>query len=277
MNAKQQAAVQDASNALQASGMNATQALQAAIANQNASLTVGTQNLNASQQTQGLNANLSAQAQLANMNATQQASVQNAANALQASGMNATNAMNAAIANQNSTNANNQLKTTQAGQAAQYGLASDQLNTQNAQFGAQYGLNALNAGVQAYTGQANIANQGFANQIAGINVQNTLGQQAQQTQQNVDTAAYNEWLNQRNYPMALTTGALSALQGTGTSSTSNLYSAGPTTAQNLIGASAGIMAGNSILNPPAKTSAGGGLIKPSRTSGLLELALAKMH
>lgn len=169
LNAQQQAAVQNAANQLQASGMSAQQAMQAALANQQAGLTVGSQNLNAQQQ----------------------AAVQNAANQLQASGMSAQQAMQAALANQGvqqQTNLANQAMQGQYGQAgAQLGMQAAGLtqNVGQAQLGAanqqgQLGLQAANQYGQMAGQQAGLANQyaNIASQQAGI-----LGQQSQLQQQ----------------------------------------------------------------------------------------------
>jgi hypothetical protein len=137
LNAQQQAAVQNAANQLQASGMSAQQAMQAALANQQAGLTVGSQNLTAQQQ----------------------ANVQNAANQLQASGMNAQQAMQAALANQ-------QAGLTVGGQNLSANLGVQQL-------GAQTGLQTSLANLSAQQ-QANVQNQASQLQTQGMNAQQAL-------------------------------------------------------------------------------------------------------
>jgi hypothetical protein len=137
LTAQQQAAVQNAANQLQASGMNAQQAMQAALANQQAGLTVGGQNLTAQQQ----------------------ANVQNVANQLQASGMNAQQAMQAALANQ------------QAGLTVGQQNLSANLGVQ--QLGAQTGVQTALANLSAEQ-QANVQNQAAQLQTQGMNAQQAM-------------------------------------------------------------------------------------------------------
>jgi hypothetical protein len=71
--------------------------------------------------------------------------------------------------------------------------------------------NAINAG----TAMQNIGTQGTGNQLAGINAENTLGQQNQAYNQSNLNLAYQDFLQQQQYPMTMAAdmqGALSGIQ-----------------------------------------------------------------
>lgn len=102
---------------------------------------------------------------------------------------------------------------TAAQQAAQYGLAGQQATEASKQFGAQYGLDALSRQLQAAQaqgalGQAELkAQQDILTQLA----------QAGAAQRAIEgegiTADYNEFLQQRDYPMKMLQFQQSMLQG----------------------------------------------------------------
>lgn len=159
-------------------GTEQQRALQAALANQQAGLQVGGQNLQALLGVQQLGAGQNLQAQLANqqmLQAAQQAAEQSrqfgAGQGLQAAGL-----------------------------GAQYGQAAQQLGEQSRQFGANLGMQGLTTGLQA-AGQLGQLGQTQYGQEMGINqLLNQYGQQQQALQQQGLSQAYQDFLNQQNYP-----------------------------------------------------------------------------
>ena len=160
------------------SGTEQQRALQAALANQQAGLQVGGQNLQALLGVQQLGAGQNLQAQLANqqmLQSAQQAAEQSrqfgAGQGLQAAGL-----------------------------GAQYGQAAEQLGEQSRQFGANLGMQGLTTGLQA-AGQLGQLGQTQYGQEMGINqLLNQYGQQQQALQQQGLSQAYQDFLNQQNYP-----------------------------------------------------------------------------
>ena len=159
-------------------GTEQQRALQAALANQQAGLQVGGQNLQALLGVQQLGAGQNLQAQLANqqmLQSAQQAAEQSrqfgAGQGLQAAGL-----------------------------GAQYGQAAEQLGEQSRQFGANLGMQGLTTGLQA-AGQLGQLGQTQYGQEMGINqLLNQYGQQQQALQQQGLSQAYQDFLNQQNYP-----------------------------------------------------------------------------
>jgi hypothetical protein len=178
LNNQQQANVQNQAAQLQAQGMNATQALQAALANQQAGLSTGQQNLAAQLGVQQLGAGQDLQSQLANQQMLQ--SAQQAAE--QSRQFGAGQAMTAAQ------------------QRAQYGLAGQQLGEQSRQYGAGLGMQGAGIGLQAAGALGNLGQTQYG-QMMGINqLQNQYGAQQQALQQQGLSQAYQDFLNQQNYP-----------------------------------------------------------------------------
>ena len=159
-------------------GTEQQRALQAALANQQAGLQVGGQNLQALLGVQQLGAGQNLQAQLANqqmLQSAQQAAEQSrqfgAGQGLQAAGL-----------------------------GAQYGQAAEQLGEQSRQFGANLGMQGLTTGLQA-AGQLGQLGQTQYGQEMGINqLLNQYGTQQQALQQQGLSQAYQDFLNQQNYP-----------------------------------------------------------------------------
>lgn len=115
---------------------------------------------------------------------------------------------------------------------ANIGNTAGQLNSAGAQ-----------TAIQAGGALSNVNSQGTANNISAINAQNTLGQQAQgQTQANLNLA-YQDFLNQKNDPLAKASAMQGALAGVTVPTTTTNY-----------GASNGTPA--TISNSPLVTAAG---------------------
>ena len=165
----------------QAQGLYGTEAqrqLDAQRANQAAGLTTGGQNLAAMLGVQQLGAGQNLQAQLANqqmLQAAQQAREQSRQFGY-GQGM------------------------TGAQLAAQYGLAGQQLGEQSRQYGAGYGMQGLGTALQAAGQLGNLGQQEFGQQKDIIGLQSQLGGQQQALQQQGLSQAYQDFLNQQNYP-----------------------------------------------------------------------------
>jgi hypothetical protein len=203
LSSQQQAAVQNQAAQNQAMGMNAQQAMQAALANQQAGLTTGQQNLAANLGIQSLGSAQSLAAQQANQQtnlATQQAQQQ--ANQF-GYGQQATNAQN----------------------MAQYQQAANALNANQQQFGANLGLQGLQTANQAAATLGQLGQNQYAQQTGNINLQNALGTQQQQQQQNVLNQQYQDFLNQKQDPYNKLAFQQSMLSGLPiASSTQSVYS-----------------------------------------------------
>jgi len=118
---------------------------------------------------------------------------------------------------------------TQAQQQAQ-ALQTQQANQEAAnQFGATLGLQGLQAATTANSALGNIANQQAAAGLANLQAQNAAGAQQQALAQAADTANYNQYLAQLQYPQTMLKLQQSLLQGLPVTTT-NTYNAAPSTA-----------------------------------------------
>lgn len=178
LTSEQQANVQNQAAQLQTQGLTAGQAMQAALANQQAGLTVGQQNLAAQLGTQQFGAGQNLQAQLANQQAYQNMLAQREASRQFGYGQ----------------------QMTAAQQRAQYGQAAQQLAEQSRQYGAGYGLQGLQTALSG-AGQLGNLGQTQYGQLMGINqLQQQTGAQQQALRQQGLSQAYQDFLNEQNYP-----------------------------------------------------------------------------
>jgi hypothetical protein len=140
-------------------------------------------------------------------------------------------------------------------------------------------LAGLNTAGQAASTLGQLGQNQYAQQTGNINLQNALGTQQQQQQQNILSQQYQDYLAQKQNPY----NQLSYMQGilTGlpmTSSIQNVYSNPNQLAQVAgLGLTAAAL-NNSFGNPLGQTrsAAKGGAIKDNRPAGLAELAIHKM-
>ena len=244
LSSAQQANVQNQAAQLQTQGMNAQQAMQAALANQQAGLQVGGQNLQAALGVQQLGAGQNLQAQLANQQAFQQAQT-----------------------------AGEQSRQFGAGQGlqaaslgAQYGQSAQQLGEQSRQYGAGLGMQGLQTGLQA-AGQLGQLGQTQYGQEMGINqLQSQYGAQQQALQQQANEMAYQNFLNQQNYPYKQLGFMSDMIRGMplGQQSTSAIYQAPPSIAGQLAGLGTGAYGLSQLLK------AEGGLTKSYADGGSVE-------
>jgi hypothetical protein len=156
--------------------------LQAQMANQQAGINVGGQNLNALLGVQQLGAGQNLQSQLANQQAGINVGGQNLSALLGVQQLGAGQNLQSQLANQ------------------QAGMTAQQLGEQSRQYGAGLGMQGLQTGLQA-AGQLGQLGQTQYGQEMGINqLQNQYGAQQQQQQQRGLDTAYQDFLNQQNYP-----------------------------------------------------------------------------
>jgi hypothetical protein len=128
------------------------------------------------------NLNARMQMSMANLSNEQQARVQNLASQLQTQGLSAENAMRAALANQ--------------GQAMEAQRATEQ----SRQFGGNLGMQGLQAALQGATTMGQL---GATEQQAGIDLtkfQSQMGAEQRQQQQAALDLAYQDFINQQQYP-----------------------------------------------------------------------------
>ena len=221
---------------------NAEQAarLQAQQANQQAGLTTGIQNLQARLGTQQFGAGQSLQAQLANQQALQSAQQLAEQSRQYGAGYGMTGAQT----------------------AAQYGQSAQQLAEQSRQYGAGLGLQAAQTGLQA-AGQLGTLGQQQFGQAMDINkLQAGYGTQQQALQQQGLTQAYQDFQNQQNYPYKQLGFMSDMIRGLplGQQSTSQMYEAAPSTAQQIGSIGMGAMG-------LSKFMAKGGAVKSYKIGG----------
>ena len=253
LSSQQQAAVQNQAAQNQAMGMNAQQAMQAALANQQAGLTTGSQNLAANLGIQQLGAGQNLQAQLANQQALQQA--------------------------QNATEQSRQFGAgqgmTAAQQRAQYGLSGQQLGEQSRQYGAGLGLQGLQTALSGAGQLGTLGQNIYGQRVGNINLQNQLGAQQQQEQQNILNQQIQNYATAQQYPMMQLANMSNLLRGMPMQSTSvQNYQAQPNALTQLggLGLTAAGIAGATGIGK----AKGGRIKEKKRPAGLAELALSKM-
>jgi hypothetical protein len=211
--------------------------LQAQQANQQAGLTVGGQNLGARLGVQQLGAGQNLQSQLANQQAFQQA--QSAAEQSRQYG------------------AGQGLQA--AGLGAQYGQAAQQLGEQSRQYGAGLGMQGLQTGLSA-AGQLGQLGQNIYGQQMGINqLQSAYGGQMQQQAQRPLDMAYQDFLNQQNYPYKQLGFMSDMIRGLplGQQSTSTMYEAPGSMIGQLGGLGMGALGMSSLYNSATRAADGG--------------------
>ena len=252
LSSAQQANVQNQAAQLQTQGMNAQQAMQAALANQQAGLQVGGQNLQAALGVQQLGAGQNLQAQLANQQALQQA--------------------------QTSAEQSRQFGAGQGLQAAslgaQYGQSAQQLGEQSRQYGAGLGMQGLQTGLQA-AGQLGQLGQTQYGQQIGINqLQAQYGAQQQAQQQQANDIAYQNFLNQQNYPYKQLGYMSDMIRGMplGQQSTSAMYQAPPSAIQSAGSLGLGAYGLSQLFKADGgltKSYAGGGVTSQENVESIL--------
>ena len=137
-------------------------------------------------------------------------------------------------------------------------------------------LAGLNTAGQAGSTLGQLGQNQYAQQTGNINLQNALGTQQQQQQQNILGQQYQDYMAQKQDPF----NKLSYMQGilTGlpmTSSIQNVYS-NPSQLAQVAGLGLTAASLNNSFGNPLKSAAKGGAIKEYRPAGLAELAIHQM-
>jgi len=226
--------------------------LQAQMANQQAGINVGGQNLNALLGVQQLGAGQNLQSQLANQQAFQQA--QNAAEQSRQYG------------------AGQGLQA--AGLGAQYGQAANQLGEQSRQYGAGLGMQGLQTGLQAAGQLGQLGGQQFQQGMDINKLQSTYGGQMQQQAQRPLDQAYQDFLNQQNYPYKQLGFMSDMIRGLplGQQSTSAIYQPAPSGIQSLGALGLGAYGASKLFGKEGglmKSYAGGGVTSPQNVESIL--------
>jgi hypothetical protein len=229
------------------------QRMQAALANQGMGYNVGSQNLAANLGIQQLGAGQNLQAQLANQQALQQA--QSAAE--QSRQFGAGQGMTAAQ------------------QRAQFGLAGQQAGEQSRQYGAGLGLQGLQTALSGAGQLGTLGQNIYGQQVGNINLQNQMGAQQQQQQQNILNQQIQNYATAQQYPMLQLGNMSNLLRGLPMQSTTvQGYQAAPSPISQLggLGLTAAGIAGMTGIGK----AKGGRIKEKKRSAGLAELALSKM-
>lgn len=138
-------------------------------------------------------------------------------------------------------------------------------------------LAGLNTAGQAASTLGQLGQNQYAQQTGNINLQNALGTQQQQQQQNILNQQYQDFLTQKQNPYNQLSFMQSMLTGLPlTSSVQNVYS-NPNALSQVAGLGLTAAAlNNSFGNPLSVNKAKGGSIKEKRPAGLAELAIHQM-
>lgn len=140
-------------------------------------------------------------------------------NALQQNNQNITNAQAGAL--QSGYQGSLSASQTDAARQAQLASTAGQLGTQQQTAQQNAGTDIINAGGALQ----NINTQGLNNTTSAIGTQNTLGQQNQAQVQANENTAYQDFLNQKNYPLTQASAMQGALAGINVPTTTTNYAA----------------------------------------------------
>lgn len=157
-------------------------------------------------------------------------------------------------------NLQSQLANQQAFQQAQ------QLGEQSRQYGAGLGMQGLQTGLQAAGQLGQLGQQDYTQQMGINQLQNQYGSQQQALQQQANEMAYQNFLNQQNYPYKQLGFMSDMIRGMplGQQSTSAIYQAPPSIAGQIAGLGAGAYGLSQLLK------AEGGLTKSYADGGSVE-------
>lgn len=161
----------------------------------------------------------------------------------------------------------------QAQNAAQYQQAANQLNANQQQFGANLGLQGLQAANQAASTLGQLGQNQYAQETGNIGLQNQLGTQQQQQQQNVLNQQYQDFMNQKQNPYNQLSFMQNMLSGLPIqSSTQSVYS-NPSMLSQVAGLGTAAAGAYGMSKGMKK---GGNVKEQKRPAGLAELAISKM-
>jgi hypothetical protein len=149
-------------------------------------------------------------------------------------------------------------------------LTTQQMGEQSRQYGAGYGMQGLQTGLQAANQLGQLGQTRYGQQVGNIGLQNQMGGQQQNQQQNIINQAIQNYATAQQYPqqqLAFMSGLLRGLPLQ--TATTQQYQAAPS----MVSQAAGLgMAGYGL----SKMKKGGKVKDPQRPAGLAELALSKM-
>jgi hypothetical protein len=152
----------------------------------------------------------------------------------------------------------------------QQNMTAQQLGEQSRQYGAGLGMQGLQTGLQAAGQLGQLGQTRYGQQVGNIGLQNQMGGQQQNQQQNITNQAIQNYATAQQYPqqqLAFMSGLLRGLPLQ--TATTQQYQAAPS----MVSQAAGLgMAGYGL----SKMKKGGKVKDPKRTAGLAELALYKM-
>jgi hypothetical protein len=216
------------------------QRMQAALANQGMGYNVGSQNLQSLLGVQQLGAGQNLQAQLANEQSRQYGAGQDM---------------------------------TAAQQRAQYGQSAQQMAEQSRQYGAGLGMQGLQTALQGAGQLGQLGGQQFQQGMDINKLQNQMGSQQQQAQQNILNQQIQNYATAQQYPMMQLSNMSNLLRGMPMQSTTvQGYQAQPNALSQLGGLG---LTGAAIAG--LGKAKGGRIKEKKRPAGLAELALMKMQ
>lgn len=283
-----------AQTGMQAQQLNQAANMQAQLANQQAGLQAGQFNAQMGYNTGLQNAQMQQQANLANMQMAGQYGMTGAQLANQMAMSNAQLGTQAGIAGAQLQGQNQALQANLNQQAnlanQQYGLQSQSLQEQANQFGANLGLQQIGMGLNAAGQLGNLGAQQFGQNVGAINLQNQLGTQGQQYDQATLNQQYQDFINQRDYPLQMLNAAsnIYSRYPMGSSSTNYQYQ-DPSMLSQIGGLLGTAYMANRMFGPTGSTvangtgwypgfmnMASGGEVKQPRSAGLADLMISKL-
>lgn len=169
---------------------------------------------------------------------------------------------------------------TAAGLGAQYGSEADRMREASRQFGATFGQQGQAAAINAANLLGDLGQTAYGQQTGILGLQSQLGGQQYTREQGILDTAYQDFVNQRMYPLQMLGIQSDILRGLPTSSIQNIYARPPSaTAQGfgLLATGVGALGKFGGWGGGQPTgSAAGGEIK-SRTAGLADIAMRKIE
>ena len=284
---QQQMAIENASRDFEALGMTKQQAMQAAQMNMQDQLARQQANQQAQLGVQELRSGQVQQMNMQNLSNRQQAEMENASRDFQALGMTQEQAFQAAQLRMQDQLARDQanyqgrlgiqqlgaqqnLEAQQANQQARF--EAQRMAEQSRQFGANFGYQGQVAGLQG-AGQLNEIGQNLYGQnIGNMGLQQDIGKQQQNLNQNRLDAQYNDWLNKQNQPFKSIEFESNIFRGLANpTGQQNMYTAPPSMFNQLAGAGMAAYGMGQMQQRPGFSFNLGG----NAAGGLIDLAMSR--
>lgn len=144
-----------------------------------------------------------------------------------------------------------------------------QLREQSRQYGAGLGLQGLQTALQGAGQMGNLGGQEFGQQKDIIGLQNQLGTQQQQLEQQRLNTNYQDFLNQQKYPYQQLEFMSNLMRGTPMGTVQSMYTQQPSMGSQLIGAGTALAGASRLMKK-------GGVAKSKPAGGLAALALQQI-